>query len=119
VSATGSKADIPGPCTSRQVITAALCEQAATAVARSQCGELVVLSLCAADDMATAATVIAATVSVQRQWVLLRSAQLRRERITAVGAATMPTVTGFARTGTTRTERRDLRHRSLSAQFLI
>jgi hypothetical protein len=55
-------------------------------------------SLCAAGATAIAATAIADTVSVRRQWARLQSAQLRREPTTAAAAATTPTATGFART---------------------
>jgi hypothetical protein len=95
-------------CAPEVTTAAALCEREATAVARSQFGELgAALSLCAGAATAIAAMVIEATVSVPRQWARLRSARLLRERTTAVAAATTPTATGFARTGTIRTERRD------------
>src|SRR6478736_4639107 len=91
----------------------------ATAAARSQLGATTAaqsqradtgaaLSLCAAGPMVIGApTAIAATVSVPRQWVRLRSAQQRRGPTTAAAAATTPTAAGFARAGIMGTERRD------------
>jgi hypothetical protein len=77
-----------------EVSTAAVrCEREGTAAAMSQC--------------AAAATVMAATgigvVSARR----LRSAPLRRGPTIAAAAATTPTATGFAQTGTIRIERHD------------
>ena len=101
-----------------EVFTAAEpCEREATAAARSQLGDTAVApSLCAEGATAMgahtvqgpiAATAIAVTVSVPRQWARLRSVPLRRGPTTAAAAATTPTATTFARTGTVRTERRD------------
>jgi hypothetical protein len=84
-------------------IGAALSQFGDTGAALSQFGDTAAaLSLCAAG-----ATAIAATVSVRRQWARRRLAQLRRGPTTAAAAVTTPTATGFARTGTIRTERRD------------
>src|SRR5439155_12412164 len=96
--------DVAAACALEVTTAAAPCEREATAAARSQFGDTgAALSLCAAG-----ATAIAATVSVRRQWARLRSAQLRRGPTTAApAAATTPTATGFARTATIRTERRD------------
>src|SRR4029077_13157511 len=78
----------------------------ATGAALSQFGDTgAALSLCAAGATAIGAptAIVAATVSVRRQWARRRSAPLRRVPTTAAAAATTPTATGSART----TERRD------------
>jgi hypothetical protein len=77
----------------------------ATAAARSQLGDTeAALWLCAVDATVIGVpTVIAATVSVRRQWARPRSARLRLGPTIAAAAAKTPTATMFARI----TERRD------------
>src|ERR1700750_385896 len=88
-----------------EVSTAVPCEREATAAARSQLGDTEAAPwLCAVDATVIGVpTVIAATVSVRRQWARPRSARLRLGPTIAAAAAKTPTATMFARI----TERRD------------